>query len=149
LELFFLIMEGAIRVGASVKCYLICADQWRYVPDESWHALQWTTDIGVLQSTELPRLPELSRLPLRSLALRYLISDLLFPEGTPAPLYALNGREGKGIIVAPFSKTESEPKWQGNHDFIDAEAKTTHPYRVERSLLARYLDAYRQHFQWW
>lgn len=93
--------------------------------------------------------PDVTKVPVRSGAIRVFLSDLLFP-GDPEPvLRHLSQRHGTIIILAPFLRAESDPAWEGNYEFIDAELATHHPHRIDPPILRRYLAAYASHFALW
>ncbi len=52
-------------------------------------------------------------------------------------------------IEGSFTRTESDPDWQGNYEFVEAELHTRHPHRIEPSVLRRYKEAYANHFALW
>jgi hypothetical protein len=81
--------------------------------------------------------------------MRLFISDLLFPAEPESLLAALGARNGRGIVLAPYSQQESAPDWDGNYEFVDAETQQPHEHRVEPDLMQRYLRAYSRHFDLW
>src|SRR5204863_162680 len=90
-----------------------------------------------------------ARVPLRAQSLRVVVSDLLF-AGDPQPLAsALTVRQGRALVFVPFCQGETDPDWDGNMEFIEAEAQSHHPRRVEPALLKRYRAAYVRHFELW
>ena len=93
--------------------------------------------------------PDLARVPLRAQSLRVVVSDLLF-AGDPQPFAAaLTARQGRAMVLVPFCQGETDPDWDGNMEFIEAEAQSHHPRRVEPALLKRYRAAYARHFELW
>ena len=148
-ELFYFIVESAIRTGASLQVHLIVGGNTRSIPLEAVHTHHWCETAIPLRETDPGLPPDLSAIPFRANAFRVFLSDLLFP-GDPVTLIGLLGqRQGSPVIFAPFSHSESDPDWQGNYEFIEAEQKTRHPHRIEPFILSRYKKAYASHFDIW
>lgn len=151
-ELMAFAVEGSLRAGATPQVWLSRGSWLAPVPPEAAVAGQWTSLLPAADSGTAASpmgVPSLDRVPWRAKSLRILVSDLLFP-GSPEPLaVSLSGRQGRGVILAPFSQAEADPGWDGNIDFHDVESGSRHPRRVEPGLLRRYAEAYGRHFELW
>ncbi len=144
-ELLYFCLESALRLGASLKLHTLGVNA-EETPIDRALAYDWPENPP-------PGKPDfhalLRRVPLRAGSLRVLVSDLLSespPEQTTAILSASRGR---AVLLAPFSREEARPDWQGNIEFEDAEVQTREKRRVERDVLDRYLRAYENHFAMW
>ncbi len=148
LELFYFAVEGALRAGATPAVTVVCGAWQKPLPLEAVMSHRWAEQLpGGPQAAAAP--PELARVPLRAQSLRVVVSDLLF-AGDPQPLAgALGARQGRPVVLAPFCQEESDPAWDGNMEFIEAEELSHHPRRVEPALLRRYREAYARHFELW
>jgi hypothetical protein len=93
--------------------------------------------------------PNLSRIPWRRGSLRVFVSDLLYPSLPGELLPSLKGAQGRGMILAPFSRAESNPDWEGNMELVDCESREKRKQRVEPAVLRAYRDAYKRHFEMW
>lgn len=148
-ELFYFMVESAIRSGASLQIHLVAGNNTRALPHDAVHNHHWQEAVESLRDEHSELTPDLAGIPFRANAFRVLLSDLLFSTD-PAQLIRLLGqRQGSPVIFAPFSRSESNPEWQGNYEFIDAEQQTRHPHRIEPAVLARYKQAYANHFAAW
>lgn len=148
-ELLAFLTESSLKEGASVHIYAIYADAQTTIDPMLVQTNRWLETIEALAPTNPALQPDLNRIPLRSNSLRVFISDLLF-QADPTPfLRTLSQKQGTPIVFCPFSKTEADPDWSGNYDFIDAELNTRHPHRIEPATLRRYRDAYTNHFNLW
>ena len=149
LELFAFCVEASLQTGAALRCYVVRGDAHLPLTAENLVGGNWVSELERL-SPELPdKPPAVARLPLRAASMRVLVSDLLFPAEPDALLSPLGNRNGRGIVFAPFSLEESDPGWDGNYEFIDAETRGEHLHRVEPLLLQRYASAYARHFDLW
>jgi len=149
LEMFYFLADGALRAGASLQIHLIAGAEYRPIPTDALHGGQWFDAVESLQANEANTPPSLSNLPFRPNTFRVFLSDLLFPGDPNNIIRALGQRQGSPLIFAPFTKAEAKPEWQGNYEFVDAEAHTRHPHRIEPSVLKRYHQAYLNHFSLW
>ena len=148
-ELFYFIVESAIRTGASLHIHLVVGGNVRPIPREAVHNHHWHETARTLQEEDPDQPPDLSPIPFRANAFRVLLSDLLF-SADPVPLIGLLGqRQGSPVVFAPFARSEADPDWQGNYEFIEAERNTRHPHRIEPAVLTRYKKAYAAHFDIW
>ena len=148
-ELFYFMVESAVRSGASLQIHLVVGNNTRVLPPDAVYNHHWIKATESLQKEDSGLALDLSGIPFRANAFRVLLSDLLF-SGDPAELIRLLGqRQGSPVIFAPFARSESDPDWQGNYEFIDAEQQTRHPHRIETAVLARYKKAYSNHFSIW
>jgi len=148
-ELFYFIAESAWRDGASLVCHLAKGRTRVRLGDDVLRGEQWPEAVARMEVADPTAVPALAEVPFRANALRVLVSDLLFPGAPDALVAALGQRRGRGMILAPYARSESDADWDGNIEFVDAEDGTHHRRRIEPALLKRYLAAYRQHFDYW
>jgi len=146
-ELLFLIHNIAQRSGAATKTYLVSDAGIEALSSEALYDGKWmdTIEKAKVRTTA----PELSRVPYQKRSLRVFISDLLYPGSPEATLKQLQSRDGRPLILCPFSRAESSPEWSGNCDFVDVEAQSSHQYQIDASALKRYTSAYLNHFELW
>ena len=149
IELFYFAIYASLNSGASVVASVVRGDHFHRLTDDAIHGHAWSDLIEGMPETAAAAAPDLRPSPFRAQSMRILISDLLFTESPEFSLRALTKGKGRGIVLAPFLRGEAAPEWQGNYEFIEAEAKSRHPHRVERDLLKRYLAAYQRHFEIW
>lgn len=149
LELFAFTVEAALQTGAALRCFLVRGASHRLLENDAILGGGWPEQISRLDPAAPGEAPALAHVPVRAGAMRVLISDLLYPAEPEAVLGALSTRNGRGIVLAPFSAEEADPGWDGNYEFIDAESLAEHDHRVEPDMLARYTTAYARHFQLW
>lgn len=143
-ELAYFAVESALQLGASLKVHAV-GTQSHEVPLAQVMGGKW----GLDEQGGSPEGPRLELTPLRPGALRVLVSDLLFPAAPERVTLPLISQRGRGILLAPFCKDESEPDWQGNIDFEDVETSRHDRRRVPPATRERYLQAYRRHFELW
>ncbi|MDP4624468.1 MAG: DUF58 domain-containing protein [Akkermansiaceae bacterium] len=148
-ELLVFLADSSLAAGASVRIYAMNGDAQLAIDPMTLKSGRWQNDIKALAPTTPGAPPEIHRLPLRSHALRVLLSDLLFPADPKPILQTLGQKQGTPILFSPFTEAESAPAWTGNYDFVDAELKTKHPHRIEPATLRRYHEAYASHFNLW
>ena len=148
-ELLNFLTDSSLADGATVRIYAVHGDAQMSIDPLSVRAGKWKEDIKSLSPTDPSSPPEIHRLPLRSGAMRVLISDLLFPADPNPYFRTLGQKQGSPIVFSPFLKAEADPDWTGNYDFIDAELKSTHPHRIEAATLRRYRESYTNHFDQW
>lgn len=147
LELLYFCYESALRTDASLRGYLLCGTRLKPLTPALLDGYAWGWPDAAERRAS--RVPQLSRIPWRAGALRVFISDLLYPESPVEMLNVLTSRKGRGVIFAPFTRSESEPDWLGNLEFVDCESRASRIQRVEPDLLQRYAAAYRRHFDFW
>ena len=148
-ELLYFFAANAQKSGASLQITCVLGDTVRAISMESIMTHHWMEEVQELAAEDVSRPPCLELVKSRSNAIRIFVSDLLF-EGEPASLLrSLHVRQGSGIVIAPFTRTEADPKWTGSYDFIDAEKESRHPHQISPGVLDRYLTAYRNHFAQW
>ena len=148
-ELFYFLVESASRGGASLHMHLVVGENTRPIPHEAVRTHHWFETATELQAGDPATPPSLLNIQFRPNAFRVLVSDLLFAADPTGLIRLLGQRHGSPIILAPFTLAESNPDWQGNYEFIDAELGTRHPHRVEPSVLKNYRKAYANHFALW
>lgn len=149
LELFAFGVEASLQTGATLRCFIVRGASHRLLDNDAILGGRWPNEIERLGATSTDEPPVLARIPTRAGAMRLLISDLLFPASPESFLGTLSARNGRGIVLAPFSREESDPGWDGNYEFIDPESQNLHDHRIEPALLRRYSDAYHRHFELW
>lgn len=143
-ELTWFCIESALRLGASLKVHAVGSHS-REVPLDHVMADRWPA----LDKDSTGGAPRLDLTPLRPGSLRVLVSDLLFPTAPELTLTPLAANGGRGVLLAPFCKAESDPDWNGNLEFEDSETSRRDKRRVPAPVLDRYRDAYRRHFELW
>ncbi len=150
LELFYFANFAAAKSGASTLVYTVKGSQQRRFPSEAVFSHAWTEVVADIPATETSsEAADISPLSLRAQSLRVFISDLLFAQNPELLLRELGQGKGRSLILCPFAEAEANPGWDGNYEFIDVETEDHHNHRVDRSLLTRYLTAYRRHFELW
>lgn len=149
IELFCFCAESARREGASLAAYVVKGDATLRLEDGAAHGDRWAEDAEALASTDPKAAPAVLAIPFRPGAMRIFISDLLYPVAPEGILGALSERDGRGLVMAPYTKAEAEAQWDGNYEFVDAEDGSNHFRRVSEPLLKRYRQAYTRHFDLW
>ena len=148
-EMFYFLTESCAAAGASLSTHIIRGDANTALDPATLRTHKWLETARSLPVTDPAMAPDLSKVPLRSNAIRVFLSDLLF-SGDPEPvLRHLGQRHGSIIIFSPFLESEARPDWSGNYEFIDPERHSRHPHRIETATLRRYLEAYSNHFTLW
>lgn len=166
-ELFYFCVESSLRIGAHLKLFLlgrteselpvehpvelVLADAW---PESIGSSPTGNKNSSVRKKPAEAAVPallveQLNRVPFRAGSLRVLVSDLLDespPERATSTLVASGSR---GVILAPYSREESNPDWSGNINFEDAERFSLRRQHVDGGLLSRYRKAYDRHFTVW
>ena len=148
-ELFYLFSESARRAGASLRAHLAAGGRARRLAPEALGTHRWLEEGVALREGAPGAPPVLDSIPFRPGAIRVLVSDLLFAGDPDEWLHILGRGHGCPVVVAPFIRSEAEPDWQGNYEFVDVETHTRHPHRIEPAVLRRYRDAYVHHFATW
>lgn len=154
-ELLYFTVESARRTNASVRTFAVHSATVLPLSEDAVSGDRWVSEIttAFAPSPDTPHLPHaapaVARVPFRLGSLRVLLSDLLFPGAPESVLHPLVARQGRGVILAPAATEESSPDWDGNCEFVEAEARSRHPHRLDRETLRRYSDAYRRHFDLW
>ena len=147
--LFNFLTDSSLADGATVRIYAVHGDAQMSIDPLAVRAGRWRDEVKNLLPSDPAAPPDLHRLHFRSGAMRVLVSDLLF-SADPNPYFRILGqKQGSPIIFSPFLKTEADPDWAGNYDFIDAELQSTHPHRIEAATLRRYRESYKAHFDQW
>jgi uncharacterized protein (DUF58 family) len=148
-EMFYFLTESCAAAGASLSTHIVRGNANAALDPATLRTHKWLETARSLPVTDPAMAPDLSKIPLRSNAIRVFLSDLLFP-GDPEPvLRHLGQRHGSIIIFSPFLESEARPDWSGNYEFIDPERHSRHPHRIETATLRRYLEAYSNHFTLW
>ena len=149
IELFYFMAESAIRSGASLQIHLVSGNNTRALPPDAVCNHHWQDEAEAVREAQSGLTPDLAGIPFRSNAFRVFLSDLLFSADPSQLIRLLGQRQGSPVIFAPYSRSESDPDWEGKYEFIDAEHETRHPHRIEPAVLARYKKAYTNHFAAW
>ncbi len=149
LELLYFCHFAAVGAAAASMIYMVKGDQQLRVTPEAIFTHQWSNQAAGLGPSPASAFPNLNPLPFRAQSFRILISDLLFPTNPEILIRELTRSKGGAMILCPFLKTEANPRWDGNYEFIDSEANTRHDHRVDPGMLKRYLTAYQRHFENW
>jgi uncharacterized protein (DUF58 family) len=148
-ELFYLIAESAQAAGASLALHAVRGDANLPLDPATLRSHQWLETARKLPATDAAKAPDLTHLPLRANAIRVFLSDLLFAADPEPILRHLSQRHGSVVIFSPYLKSEANPEWSGNYEFIDPERQSHHPHRIEPATLRRYQEAYVNHFALW
>lgn len=149
IELFYFAVASSERSGASTSVFLIKGDHWQAIESRTVFSHRWQDSAAKLPVTSASAEPNLSALPLRARSLRVFISDLLFPISPEMTIRSLTRNFGKAVTLCPYSKSEDNPGWTGNYEFIDTENGEKHRRRVDPEVLRRYIIAYKNHFARW
>lgn len=147
LELFYFALSSAQASRGAIRCYFVNGRSVTALPVEA--ALCAERLLGAFASDVCspPEIPALGRISWRAGSLRVWISDLLYP-GAPA-LHALAAARGRGVLLAPWCRTEGGPDWDGNVEFIECESALRRNQQVTPSLMAEYRRVYDAHFGGW
>ncbi len=148
-ELLNFLTDTSLADGATVRIHAVHGDKQMSIDPPAVRTGKWKDEIKNLSPSAPTAPPEIHRLPHPSGAKRVLLSDLLFPADPNPYLRTLGQKQGSPIVFSPFLKSEADPDWTGNYDFIDAELATTHPHRIEAATLRRYRESYAAHFALW
>lgn len=148
-ELFYFAHASAERAAAAAHLCLVKGPHWKPIEAHALFSGHWTELAEELPATDTAAAPNLAPIPFRPRSMRLLISDLLFPTGPEATVRALQHNNGRAILLCPHAPSESDPGWDGNYEFIDTENRSRNDRRVDPSLLRRYLETYRRHFDRW
>lgn len=148
-ELFYLIAESSLAVGASLALHAVRGDATIALDPSTLRTHKWLETARALPAADSAKAPDLTRLPLRANAIRVFLSDLLFAADPEPILRHLGQRHGSVVVFSPFLETEARPAWSGNYEFVDPEKNSRHPHRIEPATLHRYEEAYVNHFAVW
>lgn len=154
MELLYFAVENALQAEASLRCFLLSPFAARPRQQELNHLLGYHLDIPAAEDApkdgHLPTTgAQLAATPFRQGSMRVLISDLLFPGDPMAVFHRLASNQGRPLVLVPFDETEANPDWGGTLEFLDVESGRKRLQKVPRSLLDKYLGAYKRHFQMW
>ncbi|MEM6916726.1 MAG: DUF58 domain-containing protein [Verrucomicrobiota bacterium] len=149
LELFYFTSFSADRSGASMRIFLVNGPLWKQIEPHSISTHHWKSVAAELDGTDSSGAPAVSSIPFRQRSMRVFVSDLLFLTNPETVVRSLQKQQGRAVFLCPFSSSEADPGWNGNYEFIDTETTERHDRRVDSSLLKRYLDSYRRHFDRW
>ena len=149
IELFYFAFYSALRAGAATMAFVVRGPNYERMTDDAVHGHAWARRVDIMPETDAAASPDLRPIPFRAQSMRLLISDLLFTESPDTSLRALTRNKGRGLILAPYVKEESDPGWEGNYEFVEVESRHKFPHRVENSVLVKYLKAYQRHFEIW
>lgn len=146
LELFYFSYASALRMGASLRCFIInggslLAPGIDVIRNHLWHEQ--------LAHEEIETVPQFEKIPWRARAMKVLVTDLLYPGSPATVLPWFNRSETRGILFCPFTDEEAKPSWQGNLELIDCETNRKQLRFFSKRLLEQYKQAYREHFQLW
>lgn len=148
-ELFYLATESSHSAGASILSHAVRGNAHLTLDPASIRAHTWLEKSRTLPASGPALPPDLSRLPLRPNSIRVFISDLLFAADPDPILRHLGQRHGTVLLFSPFLRSEADPEWSGNYEFVDPETDLRHPHRIEPATLRRYKEAYAHHFDLW
>ncbi len=143
LQLFYLVFEGANRIGAAVKVHCVYPDRTEPVPNDAIQCGQW---LAASQAWSGAQTGGLARVPWRQDALRIWVSDLLYPEIPEKIVGPLARGAGQAAILAPYTPEEVAPGWAGNLTLVDVESGHERVQYIDDGLLHKYQAAYLGHF---
>lgn len=143
LQLFYLVFEGAERMGASVKVHCVYPDRAEPMERDAIQAGQWLQGPRGLSGAQIGGL---ARVRWRQDALRVWVSDLLYPEIPSKVVGPLVRGAGQAVILVPFAPDEVAPSWAGNLTLVDVESGEERVQYVDDRVLDKYRSAYLGHF---
>jgi uncharacterized protein (DUF58 family) len=145
LELFYFAVESAIGYGAVLRPWILTAngsergDVESILQNASWLARGCDrVDASLLRGVDF-----------KPGSLRVLVSDCLFPGDPKAVVTILASTKGRGVVLAPASSKEAEPKWLGQLELEDCETGARRVELIDDARLESYRASYRRHFQMW
>ncbi|MDD2943049.1 MAG: DUF58 domain-containing protein [bacterium] len=157
MELVFLLTELAENDSASLKIHYF--DQ---IGNQDKPPLSGGRDLplAILQAINSePLTSPLSRdtgqilqdmaIKCRAGSYRIVISDLLFLSDPQVLIDSFQAGSGGLLLIAPYSKTESNPDWSGQMKLIDCESGRNREIDVTAEVNQRYSDAWCRHFANW
>ncbi len=147
MELFHFAVASALNSRGALRCYFVAGESVTPLPAEAALSAERVQELCQSAKKEAAAIPALDRIPWRTGSLRVWISDLLYP-GQPN-LHPLAAGRGRGVLLAPWCRSEGEPDWDGNLEFVDCEDGARRNQRVDSVLLSDYRQAYVRHFQIW
>jgi uncharacterized protein (DUF58 family) len=148
-EVFYTVALSALQSGASLSVYLVSGDQVKKLSHELIAGEQWWEIAQEMAKASTSDVPAVGQVQLRSNAIRVWISDCLF-AGDPAPLIRrLASQQGSLIVLSPYSRSEADPDWSGNYEFVDVEVGSKHPHCIDYQALVSYKQTYINHFKVW
>ncbi len=148
-ELFYMVHEIALKSGADIQCHLISGSDYQPVSRDQILSSQWAQVITQTANSESVIAPHIHRIALKPGSIRIFISDLLFEADPSSVLQHLGMKQGKVILLAPYTEKEADPNWSGNYDFIDAETGSKNTYKIDSTSLKTYMKKYSSHFTLW
>jgi hypothetical protein len=149
LELLYFVCASAARTAAATSLILVKGPHWKALSRGALENPGWTELARQMPPTESAAPPGLHALPLRARSLRVLLSDLLYVANPDPLLKGLLRGQGRPLVLAPSSRTESEPEWDGQCEFLDTENGELESHHVDAKFRLRYQEAYRAHFARW
>lgn len=145
LELLYFTIESARALSVSLRCTFLDGHRAHEWPASSLLGYQ----LPACHEPIVDATPELNTVRWRYGSLRIVISDLLFPDEPDAWLAVLGSTNGHGILLVPYSLSETDPAWSGNLRLVDCETQAQRKQRVSPELMARYQQQYARHFALW
>ena len=145
LELFYFVCESAVGAGAAVRPWVVTGDgAERFDVESVTQGASWFVRRGDRVDASLLR-----GIDFRAGSLRVLVSDCLFPGEPELVVNALASSKGRGVVLAPSSAEESEPRWLGQVELEDCETGIRRVETIDDARLESYRAAYRRHFELW
>lgn len=149
LELFYFAFASGEKNGAATTAWIVKGPRFKRLEPSAVFTHRWGEIADQMEGTSSSATPKLASIPFRPHSLRVLVSDLLFLADPEPFVQSLLQRNGRAVLLSPFAVSESDPRWDGNYEFIDSESLTRHDRRVDRPTLRNYLEFYRRHFDRW
>jgi uncharacterized protein (DUF58 family) len=145
LEAFAFALEAASRDHCAVTAWIARASQPILVDLGGFHR----GEIDAFDSSDSGCGALLDRVRFRPGSLRVLVTDALFPDPPELVARSLVSGRGRGVVLAPSSRLESEPDWLGEVELTDCESGRRRHERFDEARLADYRVRYRRHFDLW
>ena len=147
--LLALVIDSAERTGAALRVWLVAGDHAELIGREQWRAGDvfepWSA-LAASGRTELPHPPSIGW---RSGSLRVVISDLLAPADPAAWSAAVLNGSSAGLLLAPWTREESRPDWNGNLELLCVESGRRRLGVIGEAQLKRYCQAWQNHMDLW
>jgi uncharacterized protein (DUF58 family) len=143
-ELVFFVLESAAAAGAAVRGFVVCGGECSVLgpADIESAAARLAGGRGAGRLS-------FSSVPFRPGSLRVVVADCLVADPPGEILQPLAAARGRPVVLAPRTREEAQPGWQGQLELVDCETGDVRQRRVDPALLDRYGDAYRRHFEIW
>ena len=116
LELFYFIVEAALAMGAGLRPWVLGSHGAERLDADGLHRA------AIFDRGDVVDPSALDRVAYRPGSFRVLISDCLFPGEPERVVTSLLSTRGRAIVLAPRTKSESDPDWSGQLELEDCES---------------------------